>query len=357
MPVKIAAFTDHLYTPSSRFRIRSHIPFLSRHNISVTDLYRKFSTETAGRLFPNRRIRHSPLKLLTSLAFESLNIADTLSRSLKSNHYDASWISRELIIGYPSFEHILKKPLFFDIDDAVFLSRSSQPGIHCLMRNATAIFAGNMFLADYCSNFNSSVYIIPTAVDVDRFAPSINKRVTKQMMIGWSGTSSSYKYFLPIADAISKFLTGKPDVRLKFFSDRFPYELKQLHPYLDFEYWAPNLEAEQIRSLDIGLMPIDNSEWARGKCAYKMLLYASTGLPTICSSVGINKQLISQYNIGLSAQSPSDWYDSLEFCYRNRHCLQSIFPNCRSTVVTHFSRAVIQEKLLRIFRAQGFSNQ
>ena len=115
------------------------------------------------------------------------------------------------------------------------------------MRNATAIFAGNSFLADYRSKFNSNVYVLPTAVDVSKFSPSIQKRASKTMTIGWSGTSSSYKFFYPIADALSKFFIGKPDVRLKFFSDRFPTELKQLHPYLDFEYWSPNLEAEQIR--------------------------------------------------------------------------------------------------------------
>ena len=354
--MRIAALTDHIHTPSSRFRIRSHIPFLSRHNIFVTDLQRKFSTESAGDLFPNRRTRHSPLKLFTSLAFESLNIVDSFSRSLKTNLYDATWISRQLIIGYPSFERLLKKPLFFDIDDAVFLSRTAQPGIHCLMRNATAIFAGNSFLAEYCSDFNANVYVIPTAVDVSRFAPSLQKRSFKQMTIGWSGTSSSYKFFYPIADALSKFLLGKPDVRLKFFSDRFPSELKQLHPYLDFEYWSPNLEADQIRSLDIGLMPIENSDWSRGKCAYKMLLYASTGLPTLCSSYGMNMELVSQYDIGLSAESPSEWRDNLNSATVIGTAFNQ-FSQLSSTVVDHFSHAVIQEKLLRIFSAHGLVNQ
>lgn len=86
-----------------------------------------------------------------------------------------------------------------------------------------------------------------------------------------------------------------------------------MHPYLDFEFWSPSLEADQIRTLDVGLMPIDNSEWSRGKCFYKMLLYASSGVPTICSNFGMNNELIKTYNIGLAADSPGDWYDHLEF--------------------------------------------
>lgn len=351
--MRIAALTDHLSTPSSRFRIRNYIPFLTQKNIFVKDFFRHVSTQTSGHLFPNRKIRNSPLKLSTALSFELLNIAHTLSKALASNNYDATWISRELIIGYPSFERILRKPLLYDIDDAVFLSKNSRHGIHYLMRNASAIVAGNIFLAEYCSQFNSRVHIIPTAVDVDKFKPATHRNRSNDMVYGWSGTSSSYKYFYAIEDAIARFCMDKPDVKLKFFSDRFPYELQQLHPYLDFELWSPDLEAEQIRTLDVGLMPIDNSEWSRGKCSYKMLLYASTGMPTICSNFGMNRDLVKTYNIGLAADSPSDWLDHLEFCYRNKDRLQSLFPNCRATVCSNFSQSVVQEQLLKVFRSLG----
>ena len=347
--MRIAGLTGHLNTPSSRFRIRSCIPFLSQNNIFVEDLFRRVSTETSAHVFPNRRIRSSPLKLATAISFELLNIAHTLSRSLASNNYDATWISRELIIGYPSFEWILKTPLIYDIDDALFLSKYSKPGINYLLRNSVAIMAGNAYLADYCRQFNSNVHIIPTAVDVDKFKPSAHKMISKVMTIGWSGTSSSYKYFHPIAANIVKFLVDKPDVRLRFFSDQYPFELKQLHPYLDFEFWSPSEEANQIRSIDLGLMPIDNSEWSRGKCAYKMLLYAAAGIPTICSNFGMNSELIKEYNIGLAADSSGDWLDHLEFCYRNKDSLQSIFPDCRSTVINHFSHSVVHEKVLKVF--------
>jgi glycosyltransferase involved in cell wall biosynthesis len=351
--MKIAAITDHLTTPSSRFRIRSHIPFLSQHNILVTDLNRHFSTQTSGLLFPNRRIRSSFLKLLTAGAYELANISHTFSRSLKTHNYDATWISRELIIGYPSFESILKRPFIFDIDDAVFLLGRSRLGLHYLMRNASAIVAGNTYLSEYCLQFNPRVYVIPTAVDVDKFKPSRNAMKSNSFSIGWSGTSSSYKYFHAIEDTIQSFCMDKPDVRLKFFSDRFPYELHKLHPYLDFEFWSPDQEAEQLRTLDIGLMPIDSSEWSRGKCSYKMLLYAATGLPTICSNFGMNKDLVETYHIGLPADSPCEWRDQLEFCYRNKDFLQSLYPKCRATVCENFSLSVVQEQLLKVFRNLG----
>ena len=244
---------------------------------------------------------------------------------------------------------LVKKPIIYDIDDAVYLATKANSGILFLIQNAAVVFAGNSYLAEYCRQHNSNVHIVPTAVDVNRFMPNTQKKKSKDMIIGWSGTSSSYKYFSPIVDSIAKFLKGKSNIRLSFFSDRYPYELKQLHPYLDFEFWSPSLEADQIRTLDVGLMPIDNSEWSRGKCSYKMLLHAASGVPTICSNFGMNNELIKTYNIGLAADSPGDWYDHLEFCYRNKDCLQSIFPDCRTTVINYFSNSVIQEKIFKIF--------
>ena len=95
----IASLTDHLNTPSSRFRIRQHIDNLANQNINVTDLPRLYSTQSSGRFFPEIRIRSSILKFMTAGVFELLNIPNTLFRTLKSQSYDAVWISRELIIG------------------------------------------------------------------------------------------------------------------------------------------------------------------------------------------------------------------------------------------------------------------
>lgn len=348
--MKIAALTGHHFTPSSRFRVRQHIPYLRKNDIYVADLARSCSTQTSGLLFPSQKISNSFPKLAAASLFEVANICQTFVRVCLSSYYDATWISRAIINNYPSFEMLVKKPIVYDVDDAVYLGSKANAGILFLIQNAAVICAGNSYLADYCRQYNVNVHIVPTAVDVDRFKPNTHKTLSRDIIIGWSGTSGSYKYFYAIEDAIARFCMDKPDVKLKFFSDRFPYELKQLHPFLDFEFWSPDLEADQIRTLDVGLMPIDNSEWSRGKCAYKMLLYAATGIPTICSDYGMNRDLVKTYNIGLAADSPSDWLDHLEYCYRNKDCLQSIFPNCRASVCRDFSQNVVQEQLLKVFR-------
>ena len=215
--MNVAALTDHWFTPSSRYRVRSHIPFLSRHGIEVTDLIRNFSTESSGLFFPNRRISKSPLKMAAAVTAEIANIASTFARSLRSNCFDATWLSRELIIGYPSFEIFLKKPLIYDIDDAVFLSKSSRLGVDYLIANSIAVFAGNSYLADYCSGFNSNVHLVPTSVEVDRFRHSLKSKNFDTFKIGWSGTYSASQFFYPIQNILANFLKGKPDANLIFF--------------------------------------------------------------------------------------------------------------------------------------------
>jgi len=350
---RILAFTDHVNTPSSRYRIRAHIQTFSQAGYFIRDHIRKYSTQSSASLFPGVRIRSSPLKFLTASYFEARNVLSTFSGVLESYSYDAVWISRELIIGYPSFEYLLNKPLIYDIDDAIFLSKVSQTGVKMLIKKSAAVIAGNSYLAAYAKQYSDNVFVVPTAVDTNKFRPHISRPSSDIFAIGWSGTSSSYKYFVPIQSSISAFCRQFPKVRLKFFSDRYPKELCELYPYIDFELWDPNLEASQIQSLDLGIMPLDLSNWSRGKCSYKMLLYASVGIPTICTPVGMNAELISNYNLGLPAISPSDWYEQLEYCYQRRDHLRGMFSHARQVVCKHFSTEQVSHDLLNVFRSSG----
>lgn len=287
--LKIASLTDFLDTPSSRFRIRQYIKDLANKNIDVTDFPRYVSSELSGKIFKRTRISTNPIKFLLAGGFEFANLIETLMRIYKSKDYDAIWISRELMVGYPSFEKTIKKPYFYDIDDAIFLRNNiGRFGIEKLISNSNANFCGNEYIADYCKKFSNEVFVIPTAVDVERFHPIHKKTLNKKFTFGWSGTSSSFKYFIPVEDVFLKFFSSNKDAELKIISDRFPHELKKIVKYINFEYWSSSKEVEQINSFDVGLMPLEDSEWVKGKCSYKMLLYAACGVPSIASYYGMN---------------------------------------------------------------------
>lgn len=354
--MNIATFTDHIATPSSRFRIRQYFPRLKASGIYVHDYYRKFSTETAADVGGNQRIRQS-IKLLTkAILHESANILHSFFKVVDSYKYDAVWLSRQLIIGYPSFEFFIKKPLIYDIDDAIFLSgKSSYIQFKITSQRACVVIAGNSFLADAVVKHNKNIFIVPTAVDTERwFPPSLAKinydTRLNEFRIGWSGTSSSFKYFLPLQGVFRHFFHDYPSSKLLIMSDRFPYELKDLGPHFEFLKWNTNDEVSFVQSLDVGLMPMENDLWSQGKCSYKMLLYAACGIPVIVAPVGSNKTILEEADIGFGPIQPSGWYEAMELLFKDRSIGRKFGENGVKLVQDRYSVNVcapIIEKIIR----------
>jgi len=348
-PIKVAALTDHSFTPSSRFRIRQLAPKLKENRIEVTDLPRIHSSEIAGIYHPDQKIRDLGSKFRLAAIFELQNITETLVRTIESRRFDATIVSRELIVGYPSFEKLLRSPIYYDIDDAIFLRKKSlNVGINHVIRSSNAIFAGNSYLADYCSQFSKNIEIVPTSVDTDRFIPYEKKERSEEFYLGWSGTSSSFKYLETIESALLKFFQSSRSTYIIISADRYPYELKKIGDYIIFKKWTEENEVESIQKVDLGLMPIDDTDWSRGKCSYKMLLYLACKVPAIASDFGMNSDILRLGKVGIGCSTLDSWLDALVFSYENRDFLETIFPDCRRVVVQNFSLHAIANKIGKI---------
>ena len=311
---RVACLTDLPQTPSSRFRVRQFVPLLQEQGIDVIDFPRRHSRELAGR--PDRRIRHSPALLAKACVYELLNLADRFRDVRSAKSFDAILISRELMIGYPSFEFLIKKPLILDVDDAIFLNgRLTKYAFDTLAQKADLVLAGNQYLSD--------VITIPTSVDTDRWKPPDIKGSAGHFIVGWCGTSTSFPYFEPLQDALAKFLHDTC-AKFRIMSDRFPRELDILRPYVEFSQWSEEEEVQFIQGLDVGLMPLRDDEWAKGKCAYKMLLYAACSVPVVVSPFGVNGEILREVNLGIGAVTSADWYDALCSIFNNRKLAQEM---------------------------------
>jgi glycosyltransferase involved in cell wall biosynthesis len=354
--MKIAAFTDHWHTPSSRFRIRQYIPIFERYGIYVHDYYRKFSTQTSAPPDGGKRIRESYSLIIKAIIHESKNIATRAHDVIESKKYDISWLSRHLIIGYPSFEWLVKKPLIYDIDDAVFLTgKLAKLQFKITTQQACAVIAGNDFLAEEASKYCKNISIIPTAVDTQRWIPLKKQEIELQthndeFIIGWSGTSSSFKYFLPLEKDIKKFIIDHPSAKLIFMADRFPRELKILSPHIDFIKWHINNEVGFIQSLDVGLMPIAQDTWSEGKCAYKSLLYSACGVPVVITPTGVNNKILIQAEIGFGPEKPEDWYEVLHLLFSDRTLGKRLGANGVSLIEKEYSVNACSPKIIEVFK-------
>lgn len=354
--MKIATFTDHISTPSSRFRIRQFFHLLEESGITVHDYYRRLSTQTAASSNGDIRIRNSLSLTVKAVMHESTNILSRFYTTIESNKYDAIWLSRQLIIGYPSFERLIRKPLIYDIDDAVYLTGpAAYHQFKISSQMACEVIAGNDYLAEECSKYCQNVSVVPTAVDTHRWKPS-EKNIIKEcasttnFRIGWSGTSSSYKYFIPIEREILKFILDYPSVRLLFMADRFPSELKLLSPFITFYKWSTQDEVAFIQSLDVGLMPISDDKYSNGKCAYKMLLYAACGVPSVVTPTGVNKKILEQSHVGFGPNTPEEWYESLVSLYADRSLVKILGENAVDLVRREYSIDICAPKIINIIK-------
>jgi glycosyltransferase involved in cell wall biosynthesis len=352
--IDVAALTDLNNTPSSRFRIRSLITPLERRGVAVTDLKRKFSTEMSALQFPKTRIRRDPRKAALAATYHLGDLGQTLVRVMATRRFSATWVSREVIIGHTSWEGLIKQPFYYDIDDAVFLRSSfARAGIDRLIRNAACVFAGNEFLADYCSTLTDKIEVVPTAVDTARFHPDPDWQPSAVFKVVWSGTSSSFPYLKAIEEQLAAFFRAAPDARFHIYSTCYPQELTALREFIHYEQWSAQAEVAQIQDADVGLMPIPDTDWARGKCSYKMLLYAACGVPCVVSDVGMNIKVLAQGRVGIGCSAPDDWRSALEEAYRQRNRLRHLFPDGPAVVQRFYSVDVVADKIVRTMVGKG----
>lgn len=236
--------------------------------------------------------------------------------------YDVILIYRALCWAGPAIlEHLLsltRRPIIFDFDDAIFLEHTSaaNKGLGWLKfprktasicKLSTHVVAGNSFLADYARRYNSCVTIIPSSIDVEYYRPVAGKLINERLVIGWTGSSTSQSHLEMFAPVLRE-LIKRRNILMRVYSDREP-NLPGI-PYI-WRPWSPQSELEELSHFDIGIMPMPDDQWSRGKCAMKALQYMAMGVPTICSAVGANCEVIEHGRNGLLAATPEDWLHHL----------------------------------------------
>jgi glycosyltransferase involved in cell wall biosynthesis len=301
-------------TPSQRYRIEQWQPRLKQEGIEL-DL-RPFADSRLMSLL------HKPGRL--SGKFSSVAGA-FVRRALDVTavrRYDAVFIHRAVCLAGPAILEraigSMRKPVIFDFDDAIYFLHTTAanrffgwlkfPGkTAAICRLSAQVVVGNSYLADYARQYNRSVTIVPSSVDTECYRPSKKPAAKGPVVIGWMGSSTSQTHLEAFAPVLRN-LCARRGIVLRVVSDREP-EL----PGVAFEWrrWSAETEVAELAGFDIGIMPMPDDQWARGKSAMKALLYMAMGVPVICSAVGTNCEVISHGENGLLAASPKEWLEHL----------------------------------------------
>ena len=358
--IKVAALTSGQLDPAARFRVRQHIKPLKKLGIQVQEYIPNIDKNQFVPHFAQGMKYQKPLRAMMLGA----KLLSRFPGVLGSWTNQVTWVQRELIPGRCTLEPFLKKPLVFDVDDAIWLASASDYSnqrayagrvlcsIQSIARCADIIIAGNHYLADWFADYGAEVRIIPTAIDTERFRPKLtsSEQNSAQFVIGWTGSAGNLSYLQALESSLKEFLNQFSDSELLVIADRHPSFSSLPSEKVRYIPWSPQTEVTAVQQMDIGLMPLPNNEWTKGKCSFKMLQYMACSIPVIVSPVGMNAEVLDLGNIGIAATTESDWYDALVLFYKDRKLSYEYGKQGRIIIEQNFSQKIVMEKLVKVFQ-------
>ena len=258
--------------------------------------------------------------------------------------YDRVVIEKEIFPFLPALAEWMLKLLgiqyIVDYDDAIFhnYDQSANPLIKKFLGNKIAkvmrfsgtVVAGNQYLADYAARSGAkNIEIIPTVIDLERY-PIKQNADDEQFIVGWIGTKTTFeKHLLPCKDWIKALQIQEPNIRFHIVGITEDMDLGKNVQYIR---WTEETEVAEILKMDIGLMPLQDSKWEKGKCAYKLIQYAACGIPGVASNVGMNREVTVPGETGILAAVDEEWIQAIKTLKSNTKLRHKMGRNARKKV-------------------------
>lgn len=341
-------------SPSQRFRFEQYFTFLEENGFKC-QLSFLLSKKQDQAFYKNGNLLHKIYIVINSFF---IRMADVLNAS----DYDIIFIQREAFMtGLTFFERKFyrsKAKMIFDFDDAIWMNDTSEankkfewlknPGkTKELISLSDMVFAGNRYLADYALRFNKRVKIIPTSIDTEKHKRSALKNSKEKICIGWTGSITTIKH-LNLAETALLKLKEKYGNKIYF---KVIGDSKYINEKLGIKGipWSLQDEIKELEEIDIGIMPLPNDEWSKGKCGFKGLQYMALEIPAVMSPVGVNTEIIQDGINGFLADREDEWVKKISLLIEDDSLRQKIGKEARKTVIQKYSFDSQKENYLNYF--------
>lgn len=357
-PVKVLALSPIPEEGAGcRFRVSHYIPYLREagFDVTVSSFYSREYFKFVYR--PGNYLRKAA-------GFTALTIR-RLKELSSIRDYDLVWLYREAIpIGPPVVERRIAKmgiPIVYDFDDAIFLPAVSEANravsflknprrVSQILGISTQVTVGNEFLAAYARRFNDHVTVIPTAVDTNRFVPRRDPPPPdgRKLVVGWIGSPTTFRYLESLKEVLAT------------VAARHPFTLKVSgagravnFPGVDVEVvpWSLADEVTLFNTCDIGVYPLTDDDWSRGKCGFKAIQCMACGVPVVAAAVGVNREIITHGVDSLLASTPQQWVENLTLLLTNAELRRKMAVAGRQTIEARYSLRVTAPQMAAVLES------
>jgi len=329
--------------PSFRFRVEQFLPRLEQAGFSCDVQF--LDSRFWKRIWDYRRIAKYNIVVVQKKLFGSLELQQLRRHAEK---------------------------LVYDLDDAIMLDSTGQKDnrrerrFRNMMRSADLVICGNLYLQDRAAQFAENTVHLPTGIDTDTFSPEFHNPTlpffkgegrgegvefeeTQPVTLGWTGSSSTNRYLNELFPVFLKFGNR---IQLKILSDSendFDYDKLGEVPYR-FVCWKSEIEVDEARTFDIGLMPLPENDWTKGKCGFKAIQYLSLGIPAIVSPVGVNCEIVRRGVHGFHAKTNAEWAKSLEMLIVDEALRDRMGTAGREHVKRNYSVKILSVKMIEVLK-------
>lgn len=357
MSLEVIAFVPHPEAgPSSRYRVFAMVGPLAGHGVRL-DVRPFLDDRAIARLYDTGRVA-------TKVADLTRGAVRRWADLVASDRYQLALVHRELwpLVGEAPLRRLAQRQprWIFDFDDAVWLPNVSvanrafvrlkpfdQP--KKLAAGARAISAGNTFLADWARRQRpdrppEDVEIIPTAVDTDRWRPQV--REPGPARLAWIGSPSTVGYLEPLRAPLARLGQRHPGLELHVIGAGFKAEGVRVVNHA----WSAATEVALVARCDVGLAPLPDTEWARGKCGLKVLLYMACGLPVVAARVGVHTEMVTHEADGWLSDSPGEFEPALAALLEDAGLRARLGTAARATVEARYSLRAVAPRLAALLR-------
>jgi glycosyltransferase involved in cell wall biosynthesis len=323
-------FLTHSSDQGHRFRVEQYFPYLIAHQVEPK--WQPLSGSWRDRLILYRQL-------------PSFNVVCIQRRLLSP--FEFYWIRKK------------SSKVLFDLDDAIMYRSSSSPRPHSLSRwlkfrwmvkGSDTMTVGNQFLKNEVLKVDrqKKVFVIPTCIDTNLYPKKKRVSNRQEIILGWIGTKGNLKYLKKLEPVFETIRQRFPQAKLKIVSNDF-YDSSHLSTIK--KPWKLEEENEDLISFDIGLMPLNDDLWSRGKCGLKIIQYLSVGVPAVCTPVGINSDIIKDGENGFWATNDQEWVDRLTTLIQNQELRYQMGLKGIETVEREYSLGVTSEKFFHVLQS------